>query len=128
MKITGLDPHIMNQVFDQTKEDEVNSKEDVFADTQQKNRKEALQGKAAPRHEEQRYTEELEEAVKQANQATEAVEVKLRFQVHEASDRVMVEVVDVKEDEVIREIPPEKILNLVGQIQEMIGFILDEKR
>jgi flagellar protein FlaG len=37
-------------------------------------------------------------------------------------------VVDVQQDEIIREIPPEKVLNAVAQIQSLIGILLDERR
>jgi len=71
---------------------------------------------------------DLTEALQQANLATEAVKVGLRFQFHESSDRMLVKVIDVEKNKVIKEIPPEKLLDLVGQIREMIGVLLDEKR
>jgi uncharacterized FlaG/YvyC family protein len=37
-------------------------------------------------------------------------------------------VVDVQQDEIIREILPEKVLNVVAQIQSLIGILLDEGR
>ena len=40
----------------------------------------------------------------------------------------MVKVIDAETNEVIREIPPEKILDLVATIWEMMGLIIDEKR
>jgi flagellar protein FlaG len=72
--------------------------------------------------------EDIEEALRQANLATEEVNVSLRFRVHESSERVMVQVVDVNRNEVVREIPPRELLDLVGNIREMIGVLLDEKR
>jgi len=40
---------------------------------------------------------------------------------------MMVQVYDREDNEVIREIPPERVLNLVAQIQQMIGLLLDEE-
>ncbi len=71
---------------------------------------------------------DVEEALRQANLATEAVNVSLRFQVHDSSERMMVQVVDINTNRVIKEIPPEELLDLVGNIREMIGVLLDEKR
>ena len=51
----------------------------------------------------------------------------LRFRIHEESERVMVEVVDLDENEVIRR-SPEKILNMVAQIQNIIGLLIDTRR
>ncbi|UNC91739.1 flagellar protein FlaG [Candidatus Contubernalis alkaliaceticus] len=128
MKIDGTDPLTLNKIKDQTQKLQVQSSGEVFTDTQMKNRQETIRGKNTPREENQNYNERLESAVKQANETAEAVNLSLRFEIHESSQRVMVRVVNLAEDEVIKEIPPEKVLNLVGQIQEMIGLMLDEKR
>ena len=71
---------------------------------------------------------DLAEAVGQVNDTAEALDLGLRFRLHEETDRFIVQIVDRKANEVIKEIPPERLLNLVGQIQDMIGVLLDEKR
>jgi flagellar protein FlaG len=40
----------------------------------------------------------------------------------------MVKVIDAETDEIIREIPPEKILDMVAMMWEMVGIIVDERR
>jgi flagellar protein FlaG len=40
----------------------------------------------------------------------------------------MVQVVNLENNEVIKEIPPEKILNVVAQIQNIIGLFVDTRR
>jgi len=40
----------------------------------------------------------------------------------------MVKVIDINTNEVIREIPPEKILDMVATMLEMAGIIVDERR
>jgi flagellar protein FlaG len=40
----------------------------------------------------------------------------------------MVKVIDINTREVIREIPPEKILDMVATMLEMAGIIVDERR
>ena len=52
----------------------------------------------------------------------------LRFHMHSESERWMVQVVDIREDEIVREIPPEKVLNVAAQIQGLLGVLLDERR
>jgi flagellar protein FlaG len=74
------------------------------------------------------FLDEVHEALRQANRATEAVNVSLRFKLHEDSNRFMVQVVNNQENEVIKEIPPEKILDLIARIQDMIGLLVNEKR
>ena len=39
----------------------------------------------------------------------------------------MVKVIDQNTDEIIREIPPEKILDMVAALWEMAGIIVDRK-
>lgn len=71
---------------------------------------------------------ETKVALDSMNRTTEAFNVGLRFQLHEESERIMVQVVDRASDEVIKEIPPEHLLKLAAQIQDMIGLLLDTKR
>ena len=40
----------------------------------------------------------------------------------------MVKVIDIETEEIVREIPSEKILDLVAMIWEMTGLIVDERR
>ena len=39
----------------------------------------------------------------------------------------MVQVLDAETEEVLREIPPERILDLVASIEKAIGLIVDER-
>lgn len=53
--------------------------------------------------------------------------VGLRFSVHETTGRTIIRVVDKETEELIREIPPEQVLNLMAKIGEMMGILYDEK-
>jgi len=39
----------------------------------------------------------------------------------------MVQIVDLKTQEVIKELPPEEMLDLEAKIHEMVGLLIDEK-
>ncbi len=54
-------------------------------------------------------------------------DVDLQFTVHKPSGQTMVKVTDADTGEVIREIPPEGILNLAARLDEMVGLIFDQK-
>jgi len=69
----------------------------------------------------------LEKAIAELNKATDFVDKRLRFSIHEESERMQVFVIDNKTQEVIKEIPPEEFLNIVARIQEMVGLLLDER-
>ncbi len=61
------------------------------------------------------------------NQLAEILNRKIRFFVDSKDKKVIVKVIDPKTGEVIRKIPPEKILKLEEQIDHAVGFILDER-
>lgn len=51
-----------------------------------------------------------------------------QFSVHEATKQIMIKVIDTKTKEVIKEIPSEKILDMVADMCELAGVFVDEKR
>ena len=71
--------------------------------------------------------EELVEITAILNQLPPLTERKLNFLVHEATNRLVVHIVNSETDEVVREIPPQKVLDVVARIQDAIGLLLDEK-
>jgi len=68
----------------------------------------------------------LEEAVVLANKTMETYGTELRFSIHEGSGEYQVKVVDTRDNSVIREIPPERVLNFVAHIKKMLGIIIDK--
>lgn len=70
---------------------------------------------------------EVESAVESINNDMEHINRALRFAVHEDTQRLMVRVVNVLTDEVIKEVPPEEVLDTVARIREMIGLLIDER-
>lgn len=51
----------------------------------------------------------------------------LEFSVHEDSKKIVVRVVDKKTKDILREIPNEKILDIVSKLMEPKGIFLDHK-
>lgn len=77
---------------------------------------------------EKRYTEdELIRNIEAANEKFIAYDRKLEFSIHEKTKQIMVKIIDVNTDETIREIPPEKILDMVAYICEAAGLLVDER-
>ncbi|HEY8345002.1 MAG TPA: flagellar protein FlaG [Bacillota bacterium] len=69
----------------------------------------------------------LSERVRQLNETLRIFDKRLRFDIHEETRRIMVKVINAETEEVLREIPPEKILDLVASIEKAIGLIVDER-
>ncbi|MFA9377116.1 MAG: flagellar protein FlaG [Lachnotalea sp.] len=57
------------------------------------------------------------------NKNTEAI-----FGIHEATNRVTIKIIDKDTKEVIKEIPPEKTLEMIAKVWELAGILVDEKR
>lgn len=68
------------------------------------------------------------DAIEKANKAISGATTRFEFSIHEETKEIMVKVLDSETNEVIREIPPEKILDLVAKMWEMAGLIVDERR
>ena len=71
--------------------------------------------------------QELEEKIEDMNKITETLEENLSFKLHDETDRIMVQVVNVKTNEVVKEMPPEEMLDLAAKIHKMVGLLIDEK-
>lgn len=83
---------------------------------------------------EQKYVEEKHFSeqdvigiIEKANKDFVAYDRKFEFSIHEATKQIMVKIIDVTTDEVIRELPPEKVLDMVAAIWEAVGIIVDRK-
>lgn len=69
----------------------------------------------------------VEEAVVRLNATMQALSIRLKFERHEAAGQFMVRVIEEDSGEVIREIPPERTLDMVAYLKRVAGIILDEK-
>ncbi|MBO5283726.1 MAG: flagellar protein FlaG [Lachnospiraceae bacterium] len=77
-------------------------------------------------NEQQATNEKIRKAVEQLNKNlgnSEAV-----FGIHEATNRVTIKIVDKETKEIIRELPPEKTLDMIAKVWEMAGILVDERR
>ena len=50
------------------------------------------------------------------------------FGIHEKTNRVTIKIVDKDTKKVIKELPPEKTLDMIAKVWEMAGILIDEKR
>lgn len=70
--------------------------------------------------------EMMAQAMKELNKKASNVEAE--FGIHEKTNRITIKMVDKQTKEVIKELPPEKMLDMVARIWEMSGLVVDEKR
>lgn len=69
----------------------------------------------------------VQEAVDKMNKMLEVNHNTAKFKYHEGLDRYYVTVVDRETEEVVKEIPPKKLLDAFYEMQKMFGMIIDEK-
>ena len=71
--------------------------------------------------------EQIKKAVEKLNKNimshSEAV-----FGIHEATNRITIKIIDKDTKKVIKELPPEKTLDMIAKVWEMAGILVDEKR
>lgn len=70
--------------------------------------------------------EQIRKAVEKMNKSmsnSEAI-----FGIHDATNRVTIKIVDKETKEVLKEIPPEKTLDMIAKAWELVGILVDEKR
>ena len=70
--------------------------------------------------------EQLKKAVDELNRKANNSEA--IFGIHEETNRVTIKLVDKDTKEVIKELPPEKTLDMIAKVWEMAGILVDEKR
>lgn len=70
--------------------------------------------------------EQLKKAVDEINKKANNSEAV--FGIHEGTNRVTIKLVDKDTKEVIKELPPEKTLDMIAKVWEMAGILVDEKR
>ncbi len=90
-----------------------------YADQQNQQAQQAQQSAQATQ-------EQIKKAVEQFNKHfgnSEAV-----FGIHDDTNRVTIKIVDKQTKEVIKELPPEKTLDMIARVWEMAGILVDEKR
>lgn len=78
--------------------------------------------------EETKYSEdEVIDIIEEANNKFIAYDRKFEYSIHEKTKQVMIKVLDSVTNEVIRELPPEKVIDIIAGIMEVAGLIVDKK-
>jgi len=69
--------------------------------------------------------ENLAETVEKFNKTAAISKTDYRLEIHEATNRQMIQV--IKDDEVIMEIPPEEVLDILAKFEAENGVLIDAK-
>lgn len=61
------------------------------------------------------------------NKFLELINSDIKFVMHEKTHKLMVQVVDVRENKVLKEFPPHEMLDTLARISDYVGLLLDKK-
>lgn len=76
----------------------------------------------------QENQEKVRKAIETANKKIVSPTIELNFSVHEATNRICIQVKNKETGDTIREIPSEKVLDMVADLCEIAGKVIDVKR
>ena len=71
--------------------------------------------------------EQVEELTKVLNDNADLSKIALQFRVDEDVDRIVVSVFDRNTETVIRQVPPEEVLDFAKSLNQMVGLLFDVK-
>ncbi|MFZ5945232.1 MAG: flagellar protein FlaG [Bacillota bacterium] len=70
---------------------------------------------------------DLINSIKAANRELQIYDKKLEFSIHEKTKEIVVKIVDTSTEEVLKEIPSQKILDMIANMMELAGLLVDER-
>lgn len=70
---------------------------------------------------------DIDKAIEEANKYLQKDKTHAEYSVYDPLNRIMIKIVDDKTDEVVLEVPPEKILDMVAKMCENNGIAIDKK-
>lgn len=89
-----------------------------------------IQGKKAQeaKSKEEKYNKkELKKAVDEVNKFLIKDKTHAEYSVHEVFNRIMIKIIDDKTDEVVLEVPPKKLIDMVAKLCKLAGVIVDKR-
>lgn len=91
--------------------------------------KEAAKGENSLKIAEEKISDAfLQSSIDRVNYTFETQRRSVRFKIHDRTNEVMVKIIDADTEEVIREIPPEKLMDMFANMLELAGLLVDERR
>ena len=100
----------------------------VQADTQNGTRQKPSEQQEDARQLQEVSPEKVKNAVDDINKKIKQTHTYCQFAYHEETNRISITVKDASTGDVIREIPPEKTLDMIAKAWELAGLMVDEKR
>ncbi|MBY6271402.1 MAG: flagellar biosynthesis protein FlaG [Bacillaceae bacterium] len=120
MTVERVSSHSPSYFFENTR----NEKESSMIESQRQNQPYAITSETP---QQDLPKEKLEEVVKGLNEFLQPSHTSIKFELHDELQEYYVQVIDERTNEVIREIPPKKLLDIYAAMMEFVGLIVDKK-
>ncbi|SCZ77819.1 flagellar protein FlaG [Acidaminobacter hydrogenoformans] len=69
----------------------------------------------------------MEKVLRDANDMMQGSATHFEFKIHEKSGEIIVKLIEDETNQVIREIPSEKLVEIISNLQELVGLCVDQK-
>lgn len=69
----------------------------------------------------------IDRIIQDVNEVMQGSMTHFEFKIHEKSGEVIVKLIDNETEEVVREIPSEKIVEIMANLRELVGLCVDKK-
>lgn len=80
-----------------------------------------------PQQERELSKEELKNVNSQLNKFMSSINADIQFEMHDRTKQLMVQVVNTQNNRVLREFPSHEMLDVLANISDYIGILLDKK-
>ncbi len=87
----------------------------------------ALQRANKERNQDRNPDDSISKAIQEANKRIMGTDRYLSYSVHQGTKDIMIKIIDANTKEIIKEIPPEKNLDAIAKMWELVGIIVDKK-
>ncbi len=71
--------------------------------------------------------DEIEQIVNELNNFIQIFNTKIAFEIDKETRKTVLKIIDAQSDEIIRQIPPEELLEISRRISELLGLIINAK-
>lgn len=107
---------------------ELSQKRNVEIKNEQENvKQETRQEKVIEKKDKEVSKEELSELIKSLNEFMDTSSASLEFKFHEKLDEYYAQIIDKNTKQVIREIPPKKMLDIFAAMKDYLGLLIDKR-
>ena len=117
MRVQGVDPIILNRIQEKVKKHTVQKSSQTYISTEQERRQKKRQGQEAV------DAEKLGAAVERLNSTAEELGIDLAFFLDD--QELVVLVVEKETQQIIRQLPPEKVHEMLLDMKSFVGMMVD---